>query len=163
MNAKDVIRNGLDMSDMIINAYIADLDDADLLVRPVNGMNHIAWQLGHLIGAERHFVEMIQPGSCPSLPADFDNGHGRETTREDDPSKYYSRARYQELWKAQRAATRKVLDGQSEADLDRAEPGKFPDFAPTVGALLNLCALHPTMHSGQFVAVRRLLGKPVTI
>ena len=109
---------------MIINAYINDLDDADLLLRPVPGMNHIAWQLGHLIAAERHFVEMIKPGSCPALPAGFAEAHSKETSHADDPSKFHSRAKYQELWKAQRAATLAVLDGVPEADLDKTDPSK---------------------------------------
>ena len=162
MSAKDIIRHSLTMSDQIVNAYIGDLSDADLQIRPIDGMNTIAWQLGHLIGSERHFVEMIKPGSCPPLPADFDAGHGREAHTQTDPTKLYSLAKYKELWNAQRAATIAVLESLSEADLDRADP-KFPPFAPTVGAILNMCGAHPIMHCGQFVAVRRKLGKPVVI
>jgi len=160
MHAKDSIRNGIAMSDRIINGYIGDLDDAELLIRAVPGMNHIAWQIGHLLGTERHFIEMIKPGSCPPLPADFEDGHGRKKTDVDDPSKYYSRARYQELWKAQREATLAVLDSLSDSDLDRADD-KFPAFAPTVGQIMELCGTHPLMHVGQFVPVRRLLNKPI--
>jgi hypothetical protein len=163
MNAKDMIRSSLQMSDRVINSYIGDLEDGDLLIRAVPGMNHIAWQLGHLIASERHFVELVRPGSCPPLPDDFEAGHGRKATQEDDPSKYYSRARYQELWKTQREATNRVLDEVPETELDRTNPGVFPDFAPTVGALLNMCGAHAVMHCGQFVAVRRKLNKPVLI
>lgn len=162
MNSTDVIRNTIAMSDVVINSYLSELSDADLLVRPIPGMNHIAWQLGHLIGAERHFVELVAPGSSPALPADFEEGHGRQKFNEDDPSKFYPLARYRELWAAQRAATLSVLERQSDADLDRTDE-KFPPFANTVGALLNLCGTHPLMHAGQFVAVRRKLGKPISI
>ncbi|RUL88534.1 DinB family protein [Tautonia sociabilis] len=162
MNAKDVIRNTIDMSSMVIDSYLKDLSDADLLVRPVAGMNHIAWQLGHLIGAERHFVELVAPGSSPALPDDFQQGHGRDKHTEDDPSKFYPLARYRELWGAQRQATLALLDRLAEADLDRSD-ATFPPFAPTVGALLNMVGNHPMMHAGQFVAVRRALGKPVSL
>jgi uncharacterized damage-inducible protein DinB len=162
MTSKDVINNTLTMSEQVIQSYLNDLTDSDLLVRPIPGMNHIAWQLGHLIGAERHFVELIAPGSSPALPADFEEGHGRQKFNEDDPAKFYPLARYQELWAAQRAATRAVLDRQSDADLDRTAEN-FPPFANTVGALLNLCGTHPLMHAGQFVAVRRKLGKPIAM
>lgn len=162
MQAKDVIRSTIRDSAMVIDSYIKDLDASDLLLRPVPGMNHIAWQLGHLIGSERYFIEMIEPGSCPNLPEGFDEGHGRNATDVDDPSKYYARERYQELWNAQRAATQAVLNTIPEEDLDRTDE-RFPPFAPTVGALLNLCGTHPLMHAGQFVAVRRKLGKPISI
>jgi uncharacterized damage-inducible protein DinB len=162
MSPKDVIRNTIGMSQSVLDNYLGDLEDADLLVRPVPGMNHIAWQLGHIIGAERHFVELVKPGSCPPLPADFQEGHGREAFTVDDPSKFYSRDRYRALWKAQRAATLAVLDGLSDDDLARTDP-QFPAFAPTAYALLNLCGTHPLMHAGQFVAVRRKLGKKISI
>jgi DinB superfamily len=163
MSPKDALKLGIGMSDFIINAYIGDLSDADLLIRPVPGMNHIAWQLGHLISAEHRFVEMVSPGSCPPLPEGFDAAHSKETAKVDDPSKFLPLAKYQELWKAQRAATLAVLDGYPEANLDKADPDKYPPFAPTVAALLAMSGTHALMHCGQFVAVRRQLGKPVTI
>lgn len=162
MNATDAIRNDLAMSQRIIDAYIGDLEDSDLLVRPLPEMNHIAWQLGHLIGSERNIVEMIKPGSCPPLPDDFNEGHGRKTYDVDDPSKFYTKSRYQELWKTQREATLAVLQSLTEEDLDRTDD-KFPAMAPSVGRLMGMCGTHPLMHAGQFVAVRRKLGKPVTI
>jgi len=163
MSPKDVIRMNLETSDRIIGSYIGDLTDADLLIRPVPGMNHIAWQLGHLIGSERRLIELIRPGSCPPLPEDFETGHGRDRHGLDDPSLYYPRARYEELWKTQRKATLQVLDQVPEEELPRTDPQRFPAHAPSVVAILSLCALHPIMHAGQFVAVRRMLGKPVAI
>jgi uncharacterized damage-inducible protein DinB len=159
MGPKDVVRLSLDLSDQIVSAY---LSDADLLIRPVPGMNHIAWQLGHLISSERFFVEAIAPRSCPPLPVNFEDGHGQKSTKIDDPSKYLPLAKYKELWKAQRDATRAVLDTLSDSDFDR-RPETLPSFAPTVGAAINLCGSHALMHLGQFVAVRRQLGKPITI
>ena len=48
MNAKDVIRGLFGMNDFVLNEYLKDMSDTDLLIRPVPGANHIAWQLGHL-------------------------------------------------------------------------------------------------------------------
>jgi len=163
MSPKDALRLSIGMSDYIINAYIGDLSDADLFIRPVPGMNHIAWQLGHLIAAEHRFVEMVQPGSCPALPAGFDEAHSKEMTTIDEPSKFCTLAKYQDLWKAQRAATLAVLNSVPESDLDKTDPEKYPEWAPTVAALLAMTGTHALMHCGQFVAVRRQLGKPVAI
>jgi hypothetical protein len=163
MSPKDLIRLNLAASERFINTYLADLSDADLLVRPVPGMNHIAWQLGHLIAAERIFVEKIRPGACPPLPEGFAEAHNKQAASSDDPAQFLSREKYQEVWKAQRDATMSVLEGLPEAELDRTDPEKFPPFAPNVAALLAMCSTHPLMHCGQFVAVRRKLGKPVTI
>jgi hypothetical protein len=126
-------------------------------------MNHIAWQLGHLIAAERSFVEMVKPGSCPPLPAGFADAHTKETSKLDDPSKFCALAKYQELWKAQRAATLEVLDSIPESDLDKTDAEKYPEWAPSVAALIAMCGTHALMHCGQFVPVRRMVDKPVVI
>jgi hypothetical protein len=163
MSPKDALRLSIGMSEYIVNAYINDLDDADLLIRPIPGMNHIAWQLGHLISSERRFTEMVKPGSCPPLPAGFDEAHTKETISIDDPSKFYSRSQYQDLWKKQREATLGVLDAIPESELDKKDPEKYPEWAPTSAALLAMSGTHALMHCGQWVAVRRQLGKPVVI
>lgn len=162
MNAREAIRNTIESSSMIVDSYMKDLSDEDLLIRPVSGMNHMAWQIGHLIGTEQRLVDMVSPGTSPPLPPDFNEGHGRDKFTEDDPAKFYPVARYQELWGLQRRASLALLDRLSEEDLDRTDE-KFPPFAPTVGAVMNLIGTHPLMHAGQFVAVRRSLGKPVAI
>src|SRR3954463_14118989 len=109
MTAKDVILRNFAMAERITKAYLAELTASDLLIRPVPGQNHIAWQLGHLILSERNFVEGVKPGSSPELPPGFEEGHGRDRTKLDDPSKYHSPEEYLKMRTAQREATRKVL------------------------------------------------------
>jgi hypothetical protein len=162
MNAKDAIRITFDMSEQVIQAYLSDLDDSDLLVRAVPGMNHIAWQVGHLISTERYCAELLRPGTSPPLPEGFEEAHGKDGARSDDRARFLTRDGYLALWKAQREATRAAIDAVPESDLDRTDPA-FPPYASTVGALLNMAGVHTLMHVGQFVAVRRLLNKPVTI
>ena len=93
-------------------------------------MNHIAWQLGHLISAEHRFVEMVKPGSCPALPGGLRQAHTKETSTLDDPAKFYPLATYQKLWKAQREATLAVLDSVPESDLDKTDPKNTPSGLP---------------------------------
>ncbi len=52
MHAKDALKTALLSTQNITAMYLADLSDEDILVRPVPGANHIAWQLGHLIHSE---------------------------------------------------------------------------------------------------------------
>jgi hypothetical protein len=56
-----------------------------------------------------------------------------------------------------------ALDELPAADLDRPSPEPFRKRFPTVGSMLTLIATHPMMHAGQFVVVRRQLGKPIVI
>jgi hypothetical protein len=165
MHTKEAILAIHAAGDRILATYLADLDDADLLVRPVEGQNHIAWQLGHVISTEHMLLDQIRPGSSPALPEGFVEAHGRDeaSTRSDDPARFQTKAKYLELWEAQRAATRAVLDALGDADLDAPGPERVRRMAATVGATFVVLGTHPLMHVGQFVGVRRKLNKPLAI
>jgi hypothetical protein len=134
-------------------------------VRPVPGQNHIAWQIGHILSTERALLDQIKPGSSPAYPEGFAEAHGRDATStgSDDASRFFGKDAYLGLWRAQRAATRGVLEGLSDAELDAPGPERVRRMAPTVGATFVLLGTHPLMHVGQFVGVRRRLNKPVAI
>jgi len=160
MGPKDVIAKSLDMSDFMIKKYVGDLSDEDLRLCAVEGMHPIALQLGHLIAAERMFVEHVSPGISPELPAGFKERHDIKNPPKDVKS-YGTKDEYLKLWDAQRAATKKALAAVTDSELDDTRGGKLPSFVPTVGEALNMAAIHAINHSGQFVAVRRVLKKPI--
>ncbi len=163
MNAVDMIRQTNAFSQHVIKAYLDDLSDADLMLRPAAGCNHLAWQLGHLIASEGQLLEMAAPGSAPSLPAGFAEKHSKEHCGSDDPAQFCTKAEYLELWGQTQAALQGALDHVSETDLDKPGPEKMRSFLPTQGALWGLIATHALMHAGQWVPVRRALGKAVVI
>ncbi len=163
MQTKDAIRSTMNVSTFVLNSYISDLDDDDLLRRPGKGCNHLAWQLGHLINSEAQLVNSICPGKGATLPAGFAEQHSKETTQSNDKSKFHSKQKYQELFEHVRGATLAALDAIPEAELDGPSPEHFRQHFPTVGDIFVLIATHPMMHAGQFVVVRRELGKPVLI
>jgi len=160
MGPKDVISQTLDMSDHILKRYLDGLSDADLRLRPVEGMNPIALQFGHLIASERSFMEMVKPGASPPLPSGFAETHDLKNAAKDN-ARFATKDEYIKLWDAQRAATKAALATTSDAGLDDTQGGKLPPYAPTVGAIFNMAGVHALSHSGQFVAVRRLLKKPI--
>jgi uncharacterized damage-inducible protein DinB len=162
MKATDVIRTALTSTKTLLEQYVSDLSDADLLVRPVPGANTIAWQLGHLIAAEAYLVRQALPEAAyPELPAGFDQAYGKEGAAADVPRGVLTRAQYVELFNKCRAATLAAVAKLSDADLDRPTQGNMAKFAPTLGEMLVLVANHVMMHAGQFTVVRRKLGKPV--
>jgi hypothetical protein len=160
MGPKDIIKKSLGMSDFILKSYLKDLSDADLKLVPVEGMHPIAQQLGHLISAERMFAEMVKPNASPPLPAGFEDAHSMKNPSA-DTSKFLSKDAYLKLYEAQRAAINSIIDSVPDSDLDDTRGGKLPQFAPTVVDALNMVAIHSLNHSGQFVAVRRMLKKPI--
>lgn len=56
MNSIALLTSALESSKKMLAWIVSDFSDADLLVRPVPEANHMAWQLGHLITAERHII-----------------------------------------------------------------------------------------------------------
>lgn len=164
MNAIQAIQATAATSDMVLKSYLGDLDDADLLKRPHPGCNHLAWQIGHLIASECMLLEMVKPGAAPELPEGFAEKHSKETVGEDDPASFHTKQEYFDLFDKVRAATRAAIESVSEADLDAPNPSeRMKERFPTVGSMYVLTATHPMMHVGQFVPVRRELGKPVVI
>ncbi|MHC5542391.1 DinB family protein [Singulisphaera rosea] len=163
MTAKDVIRQTYAMADRFVSLYVGDLDDAEIRMTPVEGMNSIAWQLGHLILSESRMLDRLVPGSSPKLPEGFDVQHGREDMSAIDPKGFLTKADYLELAKAQREATKALLDQVSEEELDAPGPEASRKTCPTVGSLYQLMGTHVLLHVGQFVAVRRALKKPVAL
>jgi hypothetical protein len=161
MNTKDAIRSSTNLSSMVLKTYISDLDDADIMRRPGEGCNHLAWQLGHLIASEVHLLGMVAPGQGVELPEGFADAHSKEQCKNDYPANYLGKNEYIELFDKVRAASLAALDAYAKSDLDNPSPEDFRNFCPTMGEMFTLIATHPMMHAGQFVVVRRQLGKPI--
>ena len=159
MNAKDVIRQAVELSHMVTRAYVDDLTDEDLLVRSVPEANHIAWQLGHMIVGTGHMlVALGRPG--PVLPEGFQAAYTKQTAASDNPADFATKAQYLALADEAKAATLAAIDATPEADLDAPGPADMREYAPTVSSVLMLLGTHWLMHAGQFVPIRRKLGMP---
>ena len=150
----------LEMPMFVVNAYLADLEDADLFVRPLASMNHLAWQLGHLITSENFHINQVCPGGMPALPKGFADEYSKETAVLDDASRFRPKAEYLSLMREQRTATLSLLDGLSDDDLSQPSPESIRYFGPTIGSVFAGESAHWMMHVGQWSVIRRKLGKP---
>lgn len=160
MNAQQAIRSAVSGAEFIVNMYLADLTDADMLVRPVPGANHIKWQLGHLMTAEHGLINEVRPGSMPPLPAGFAEKYTKETASSDDPKAFHSKEELLKIRGEQRTAALKALESVTDTELDQPCPEKFRSFLKTVADVYILLGNHDLMHAGQWAVVRRKLGKP---
>lgn len=159
MSIATQIKLELNLPTFAVQAYLQDLSDADLMRRPVPNANHIAWQLGHLIVAEHNLNNMVCPDSMPALPAGFAEQHGKETASSDEQSAFCTKDEYMRLMAEQRAGTLALLDRLSDAELEKPAPEQIQKFGATVGAVIAGQSGHWMMHAGQWVIVRRQLGK----
>jgi DinB superfamily len=160
MNSREALSTAFAQSNMITDAYLADLTDEELFVRPADGANHIAWQLGHLIAAENGMVGAVCPGLMPPLPNGFAERHKKETAGSDDPAAFPKKADYLKLLQEQRAGTKRALESLSDADLEKPVPENLRWVGPNVAAVFSMQPVHWMMHAGQWAVTRRKLGRP---
>jgi hypothetical protein len=106
---------------------------------------------------------MNRAGAAPELPAGFEAAHNKEAVGVNDPARFCTRQQYLDLTDKVHAATVALLDAYPEADFALPAPEALRSICPTMGDMFVLIATHPMMHAGQFVPVRRALGKPVVI
>lgn len=162
MQAIELLTGALKGSEGVLLGFLSDLSDADLLVRPVAGANHVAWQIGHLILAERFLVgEQLSGVEYPPLPGGFEARHGKESAASVETTGWLTKAEYERLFRETRAATIAAASKLTVADLDRPTQGRMAAKAPKVGNLILMLSNHDMMHAGQFSVVRRKQGKPV--
>lgn len=160
MQTREALKLGIDTADMISNAYLADLSDADFMHRPHAECNHINWQVGHLIVSEHNMLQNFAPGGMPPLPEGMAQRYGKETAGSDDPAQFLTKNELMAAYQTQRQATLRALEQISEAELNK--PTGI-SYAPSVASLFSMQGSHWLMHCGQWVIVRRNLGKPVVI
>jgi hypothetical protein len=162
MTGVDVVKASLTSTKGIFEMYFADFSDDDLFVRPVPSANHTAWQLGHLIMAERAMVvEQLPLAPMPALPDGFAEAHNKARAKHDGKEGFYTKAEYSQLFNDIRTATIAAVEKLTDADLDQPSKGSMAPWAPRLGDFMLLIANHSLMHGAQFTVVRRALGKPV--
>ena len=163
MNTQQAINTTMNLSSAVVGRYLEDFSDAELMERPGPGCNHIAWQLGHLIASEVQLLQAIAPQAQVELPEGFAEKHSKDQIGNDNPADFYSKQQYLDLFEKVNSVTRDEFAKISDADLDQPAPEGLRSMFPTVGDVVILIATHGLMHAGQFVPVRRRLGKPVAI
>jgi len=160
MNAIELLVQTLQATQQYLSDTLVDFTDADMLVRPVPGANHAAWQLTHLIASEVQMVKMVVPNAVmPALDADLLRKTEKAAAATlNSPADFPSKAELLALFAQVRQAAIASVKTLSESDLD-----KLTGFAhsPNVGQFLALLNGHTVMHLGQFQVIRRKLGKPI--
>ena len=162
MSGVQTIIAALESSKSWLETYVGDFTDAELLVRPVPGANHAAWQIGNVIGGDPFLVKAELPDAAfPPLPDGFAELHGSKGAMKDSDPGFLTKDGYLKLFAEVRAAAVAAVSKLTDADLDRPSHEKMKFAGPTLGHVLMFVALHTIMHAGQFTVIRRKLGKPV--
>ena len=162
MSGCEVVVVALESTLATLEMFVADFTDADLLVRPVPGANHAAWQLGNVIGGDPLLVTAELPSvKYPELPAGFVELHGGKGSKIDVAAGFLTKDGYLKLLRDVRAVTVAAVRNLSDADLDKPSSEAMRWAGPTQAHVLMFAALHTLLHAGQFTVIRRKLVKPV--
>ncbi len=127
------------------------------------GGNHALWIVGHLANSDNAIVGMIAPEKKvegPAFTAKFRAG----TQPTGNPSDYPPAEEVLAYWRERRQALASVVEGLTDADLEKPLPQGSPLAArlPDAGGLVSFISFHEGMHAGQLTMARRALGfKPV--
>ncbi len=159
MDSKTAIKMGIDTSAMVCSPYLEDLTDEDMMRRPHSECNHLKWQVGHLIASEHQMINGVCPGAMPELPEGFADRYTKETATSNDPAAFDSKEDLMRVHQEQRQATLAALEKLTDEDLDREAPESMRSYAPNCAAAFSMQGSHWLMHAGQWVIVRREIGK----
>jgi hypothetical protein len=159
MDFAETVRSVLTASDFIVQSYLGDVTDAELLERPAADANHIAWQLGHLISAEARLVGAAAPAFAFELPEGFAERHVTATATSNNPADFLTKDAYLQLSREVRLNTLRALETISDKDADKPVTGRLPPFVTRVGDAFALIGPHWIGHAGQWAVLRRKLGR----
>lgn len=161
MQATDLDRFSLSMSDKVFTRLIADLRDQPLATQAPSGGNHALWTLGHIAFLEAGVPSILfgKPHPHEAWGALFGQGtmpaaDGKGYPTFDEVMAVYTRSRAENL---------KIVNDLGEAGMSekpKAIPKGFENEMATVGQTLLVIALHQMMHCGEIADIRRVVGLP---
>ena len=142
---------------------IDDLAAEDWFRMPVEGVTHIAWQVGHLAMAQFRLclerLRDLQPGDRELISKDFLRLFSKGTVPAADPSGYPPAAEIRATFDRVYAAVLREVPAYAGDDLEAPLANPLPMFKTKMEALL-FSSKHEMLHAGQIGLLRRLLGKP---
>lgn len=163
MKTCEAIKNNYQTAQMVCGMYLSDLTDEEAMQRPHSGCNHVNWQVGHIIASENMMGNAAVTGALPSLPEGFEEKYSKEAAASDDGADFLPFSELLKISKSQSDAVAAMIDSMNDADFDKPAPEKMQSYAPNIGALCNMMGGHWMMHAGQWVVVRRQLGRAIVI
>ncbi|MHC4406060.1 MAG: DinB family protein [Planctomycetota bacterium] len=155
----DVIRS-FAMSLEHARHLLRGVEEGQMVLQPIEGMNHPAWIIGHLVYSFQAIGGEI--GLAPWLPSDWQERFGTGTKLPTGSEQVPGRA---ELSAALDDGEKRLTDRlseMSEEDLAESLPDeRLRHVFPTIGgAVMHILTVHTAVHVGQLSAWRRAMGLP---
>src|SRR5271154_1348057 len=139
-NAELYSKNILQTKGMI-DMFLKDFSDADMLFRPAKTANHAIWQMGHLANSVRGMVTTCDPSVAFAFQDDTRFGKSKASI--DDPAFFPNKAELLGRFGQAMDTAAGWVAKLSDADLAKPTPERMQAFVPTVANLAILLASHP--------------------
>lgn len=143
-------------------SLLEDIEEPLWFEIPAAGVNHIAWQVGHLAVSQVALIHVRCFGRPADAcgPAGFREKFGRGSTPVADPGRYPSISEIRSAFDGIHGEVIDLVRGMSDADLAGKTPGEpHPLFSTKEGAV-GTAIIHEGFHAGQIAMLRRMAGKP---
>ena len=156
MDQKETLKILLNTNHSTIKKLVEDISEEESMVTGKDNLNHIRWQLGHLVLSDmliiRAYGEKYDLPEVDWVPL-FGRGSKLSTKSEDYPALAQIKERLYDIYENQI----KALNEIDITDLDK-EIEFFPGFtSQALKGALFFCQ-HEFYHAGQIAQLRRILG-----
>jgi hypothetical protein len=140
------------------------IEPRDWFRQPVEGVTHLAWQVGHLAFAEYKLTlerfRGVRLNDAALISTEFLTRFARGTVPDPDPVRYPPPDEIRATFDRVHMQALHELKDVPDVELD--QPPLLPHpLCPTKHGVLVWCNQHEMLHAGQIGLLRRLLGYPL--
>lgn len=161
MSRRDLALGQIRASRKYTIALLNNVDPEDWFRQPVEGVTHLAWQVGHLAVAAYHLslvrVRGKQAEDANEIPDEFLKLFGKGSAPEANAGHYPDPDKIRNVYDLVHFKISEELADLPESVLDEPVDTEHPMFDTKYGALI-WCAQHEFLHAGQIGLLRRLFG-----
>ncbi len=161
MNVVEFLCDRLDTARTWTCSLLEDIEESRWFEQPAPGVQHVAWQVGHLASSQVALIHARCFGKEPSecLPAGFRDKFGRGSTPTADRSAYPPIVEIRDVFDRTHLETLDLIRSIPEGELERPVTGEPHPMFETKAQCIATAATHETFHAGQIGLTRRLFGK----
>ena len=142
-------------------SLLENIDQNNWFRQPVEKINHVAWQVGHLAMAQYGLVLFRQRGrkleDTELMSSSFRKKFSRGTTPNADPAFYPGIDEILDVFERVYNQSMEELASYPVEQLQDPVDDPYAAYPNKLGCLI-FCAHHEMLHAGQLGMLRRLLG-----
>jgi len=161
MNAIDLLVNRVVVARKWTQTLLNDIEETRWFDAPAPGVQHVAWQVGHLAASQTALMHFRCFGKKPEehVPAGFIAQFGRGSTPKAERSAYPPLPEIRVIFDRIQEETIALMKSISPAELSAPTNGDPHPMFENKGQCFAMVAMHEAFHAGQIALTRRIFGK----